>query len=49
MLGYDDDLTLLSVVSSPCVRVTVADSMNRDLGKVSELCDQRIVTGIEKL
>ena len=33
------DSTLRAVVPSPCVRGAVAESLNRDLGKVSELCD----------
>ena len=37
LIGYADDSTL-SVVPSPGVRVTVAESLNRDLGKVSECC-----------
>ena len=39
LFGFADDSTLLSVVSSPDVRVTVEQSLNRDLGKVSECCD----------
>ena len=39
LIGYADDYTLLSAVPSPCVRDTVAESLNRDLGKVSEWCD----------
>ena len=39
LIGYADDSTLLSDVSSPGVRVTVAESLNRDLSKVSEWCD----------
>ena len=34
LIGYADDSTLIAVVSSPGVRVTVTESMNRDLGKV---------------
>ena len=37
LIGYADDTTLLSVVPSPVVRVTVAESLNCDIGKVSEL------------
>ena len=33
------DSTLIAVVPSPGVRVTVAESLTRDLGKVSEWCD----------
>ena len=38
-IGDADDSTLLSVVPSPGVRVIVAESLNRDLRKVSEWCD----------
>ena len=36
LIGYADDSTLIAVVSSPGVRVTVTESMDRDLGKVIE-------------
>ena len=36
LIGYADDSTLMAVVSSPGVRVTVAESLIRDLGRVSE-------------
>ena len=39
LIGYADDSTLMAVVPSPGVRVTVAESMTRDLGRVSEWCD----------
>ena len=39
LIGYADDSTLISVVPSPGVRVAVADSLIRDLGRVSEWCD----------
>ena len=39
VIGYADDSTLIAVVSSPGVRVTVADSLNCNLGRVSEWCD----------
>ena len=39
LIGYTDDSTLLSIVPSPGDRVTIVESMNSDLGKVSELCD----------
>ena len=39
MLGYADDAKLITVVPTPGVRVTVAESLNRDLVKVSEWCD----------
>ena len=38
-IGYADDSTLISVVPSPGVRFTVAESLIRDLGRVSEWCD----------
>ena len=38
-IGYADGSTLMAVVPSPGVRVTVADSLIRDLGRVSEWCD----------
>ena len=39
LIGYADDSTLMAVVPSPGVRVTVAESLIRDLGRVSEWCD----------
>ena len=39
LIGYADDSPLMAVVSSPGVRVTVAESLIRDLGRVSEWCD----------
>ena len=42
LIGYADDSTLMAVVSlvpSPGVRVAVAESLVRDLGRVSEWCD----------
>ena len=39
LIGYADDYTLIAVVPSPGVRVTVAESLSRDLVKVSEWCD----------
>ena len=39
MIGYADDSTLMAVVPSPGVRVAVAESLTRDLGRVSEWCD----------
>ena len=38
-IGYADDSTLMAVVPSPVVRVTVAESLIRDLGRVSEWFD----------
>ena len=40
LVGYADDSTLMVVVPSPGVRVTVAESLIRDLGRVSEWCDR---------
>ena len=39
LIGYADDPTLMAVMPSPGVRVAVAESLIRDLGKVSEWCD----------
>ena len=39
LIGYAGDSTLMAVVSSPGVRVAVAESLIRDLGRVSEWCD----------
>ena len=39
LIGYANDSALLSVVLSPGVIVTVAESPNCDLGKVSEWCN----------
>ena len=36
LIGYADDSTVLSVVPSPGVRVTAAQSLNGDLSKISE-------------
>ena len=36
LISYADDSTLMAVVPSPGVRGAVADSLNRDLGRVSE-------------
>ena len=36
MIGYADDSTLIAVVPSPFLRVAVAESLSRDLVKVSE-------------
>ena len=36
LIGYADDSTLMAVVPSPGVRVSVAESLIRDLGRVSE-------------
>ena len=39
LIDYADDSTLMAVVPSPGVRVAVAESLIRDLGRVSEWCD----------
>ena len=39
LIGSADDSTLIAVVPSPGVRVAVAESLIRDLGRVSEWCD----------
>ena len=39
LIVYADDSTLMAVVPSPSVRVTVAESLIHDLGRVSEWCD----------
>ena len=39
LIGYADDSTLMAVVPSPGVRIAVAESLIRDLGRVSEWCD----------
>ena len=39
LIGYADDSTLITVVPSPDVRVSVAESLNRDLVRVNAWCD----------
>ena len=39
LIGYADDSALIVVVPSTVFRVTVAESLIRDLGRVSEWCD----------
>ena len=39
MIGYADDSTLMALVPSPGVRIAVAESLIRDLGRVSKWCD----------
>ena len=39
LIGYSDDSTLTAIVPSPGVRVTVAESLIRVLGKVNEWCN----------
>ena len=39
LIGYANDSTFMAIVPSPGVRVTVTDSMDHELCKVSEWCD----------
>ena len=39
LIGYADDSTVMASVPSPSVRVAVAESLIRNLGRVSEWCD----------
>ena len=39
LIDYADDSTLIAVVPSPDARVTVAESLNRDLVRVNAWCD----------
>ena len=39
LIDYADDYTLMSIVPSSGIRVTVAESLIHDLGRVSEWCD----------
>ena len=39
LVGYADDSTLMAVVPPPGVRVAVAESLIRDLDRVSEWCE----------
>ena len=39
LIGYADESSFIAVVPSPGVRVTLAESLIRDLGMVSERCD----------
>ena len=39
LIGYADEFTFIADVPSPGVRVTVAESMIRDLVRVGEWCD----------
>ena len=39
LICYADESTFMAVVPSPGVRVAVAESLIRDLGRVSEWCD----------
>ena len=38
LIGYADASTLIALVSSPGIRVTVAESLICDLGRISEWC-----------
>ena len=40
LIGYADGSTLIAFLPSPLIRVTVAESLSRDLVKVSEWCDR---------
>ena len=39
LIGYADDSTLMAVMLYPGVRVTVAESLIHDHGRVCEWCD----------
>ena len=39
LIGYSDDSTLMAVVTSAGARVTIAESLNRDLVRVNAWCD----------
>ena len=39
LIGYADDYTLIAVVPSPGGRLTVVESLNSDLVKISEWCE----------
>ena len=39
LIGYADDSTLMAVVPSPGIKVTVAETLIHDRGRVSEWCD----------
>ena len=39
LIGYADYSTLMAVLPSPGARVTVAESLNRDLDRVNAWCD----------
>ena len=39
LIGYADDSTLVAIVPSPGIRVAVAESLIRNLVRVSEWCD----------
>ena len=48
LIGYSDDSTLIAVVPSPGVRVTVAESLSRDLVNVSKWRDLWLVSGVTR-
>ena len=39
LIGYGDDSTLMAVVPCPGISVAAAESLIRDLGRISEWCD----------
>ena len=39
LIGYADDSTSIDVVTSPGVKVAVAESLNRDLSRVTDWCN----------
>ena len=39
MIGYADDSTLIEAIPSPNARISVAQSLDRDLLKVSDWCN----------
>ena len=39
LIGHADDSTLMAVVPSPGTRVTLAESLNRDLVRMNAWCD----------
>ena len=40
LVAYADDATLLAVIPSPDMRLSVSESINRDLAKINEWCKQ---------
>ena len=39
LIGYADASTLMAVLTSSCVRVALAESLTRDLSRISEWCN----------
>ena len=39
LISYADDSTLMAVVPSPGIRAALAESLNRDLSRISEWCN----------